>query len=92
MTLTGSLAGSLGAAGVLWWLEARPESWWAPVVLPTTGGTIGFNLTRRYREQPAERSDGAHLMHRGPALDLHPGLSQCQNRQAHYVNLVNVKF
>ena len=92
ITLTGSLAGSLGAAGVLWWLEARPESWWAPVVLPTTGGIIGFNLTRRYRKQPAENTGKVSMIYRQPGPGGYPGLCHYQSVETHYLNIVDIRF
>ena len=92
MTMTGSLVGSLGAAGVLWWLEVRPESWWAPVILPTAGGIIGFNLTRRYRDSPAEHTEKTSMRYRQPGPGGYPGLPQYQRGETHYLNIVDIRF
>jgi len=91
-TMAGTLIGTLCSAGIIASQQNRDPFIWSSLILAPIGGTIGFNLTRRYRELPSGSSDKAHLMYRQPALDLHPGLGQCLSRQAHYVNLVNVKF
>ena len=91
-TLAGSTAGALSALGLMYASDYQKESYWAAALLPSMGGIIGFNATRRYRDLPAERSDGAHMMYRGPADDQHPGLCQYQRGKTHYVNLVDIRF
>jgi len=91
-TLAGSTAGALSALGLMYASDYQKESYWAAALLPSIGGIIGFNATRRYREQPAERSDGAQLMYRGPAYDLNPGLCQYQSGENHYVNIIDIRF
>jgi hypothetical protein len=92
LTLTGSLLGSLAAAGVMVELEMRPESYWAPVILPSAGAITGFNLTRRYRERDEKSNSTAYIRYRQRAPGSLPGLNQYRGSGTHYVEVVNLRF
>jgi hypothetical protein len=93
LTLSGSLLGSLAAAGVMVELEMRPESYWAPVVLPSAGAIAGFNLSRSWRESAADGSTAAYLKCRHqPARCFYPGLNHDRRGRTLYLDIISVKF
>ena len=91
-TLAGSTAGALSALGLMYASDYQKESYWAAALLPSMGGIIGFNATRRYRDLPADSNDQAKLMCSQQIPISQPGINSGQSGRTYYFNLLNIDF
>ena len=91
-TMAGTLIGTLCSAAIIASQQERNPFIWSSLILAPIGGTIGFNLTRRYREPPPESSYGAYLLDRQQTASIQPCRNSRQSGKTYYFNLLNIDF